>query len=58
MFETRGEETGQKENDDGLREFRGLEGKEAAEADPAMGVVGVEKEKDEHQQEGGDGERE
>src|SRR4029078_2757925 len=55
LVEARGEEPGEKENDDGLGDFRGLEG-EAAEADPAMGVVRVAEEKDHDQKHGGDGE--
>ena len=44
--ETRGEEPGEEEDDDGLGDFRGLEGKEASEADPAMRVVRVAKEEE------------
>ncbi len=56
LVEARGEEPGEKKNDDGLGDLRGLEG-EAAETDPAMGVVRVAKEEDHDQQQGGDGER-
>ena len=56
VVEARGEEPGEEENEDGLGDLRGLEGEEAAEADPAMGVVGVAEEEDHDQQHGGDGE--
>ncbi len=55
LVEARGEEPGEKENDDGLGDFRGLEG-EAAETDPAMGVVRVAEEEDHDEKHGGDGE--
>ena len=47
LVEARGEEPGQEEDEDELGDFRGLEGEEAAKANPAMGVVGVAKEEDE-----------
>ena len=56
LVEARGEEPGEKENDDGLGDFRWLKG-EASETDPAMGVVRVAKEEDSDEENGGDGER-
>ncbi len=50
------EKPGEEKNQDGLGDLRGLEG-EAAEEDPAMGVLGVAKEEDDDEQDGGDGER-
>ncbi len=41
-----GEKPGEKEHEHGLGDLRGLEGEEAAEADPAMGVVRAGEEED------------
>jgi len=54
--EALGEEPGEEEDEDGLGDFRGLE-REAAEKDPAMGVLGVAEEEDDDEQDGGEGER-
>ena len=51
-----GEKPGEEEDENELGDLRGLEGEESAEADPAMGVVGVAKEEDHDQEHGGDGE--
>ena len=47
---------GQKQHQHRLGDLRGLKGEEAAEANPAMGVVRAGKEEDQHQQQGGDAE--
>ena len=57
LVEARGQKPRQKQNEHGLGDLRGLEGEEAAEANPAMGVVRVGKEEDQHQQQRGDGQR-
>ena len=52
-----GEKPGEKKNEDQLGDFRGLKGEVAAEADPAMRVVGAGDEENEHKQQRGDAER-
>ena len=57
LVEARMQKPGEKQDQDRLGDFRRLKGEEAAEADPAMGVVRVVNEEDHHQQHGGDAER-
>ncbi len=56
LVEARGEEPGEKQNDDRLGDLRGLK-RESSEADPAMGMVGVAEEEHHDEKHGGDGER-
>ena len=51
------QEPGEEQDQHGFGDLRRLEGEEAAEADPAMGVVRVAEEEDHDQQERGDAER-
>ena len=56
LVEARGEEPCQEDDQHGFGDLGGLDGEEAAEANPAVGIVRAGHEEDQHQQKGGDAE--